>query len=151
MDGWDYSMKEKSMKCKNILLAGLLLTPFVSKADTSCIGITSINPVSFVSEQHPLRFVHCPCNCSGSRHLENSTCITCNHKHASSQVIQTAQTNGTYVNFMPPTQATTSCSNCPRADWIERLIGYVKNKANNCLEKTEHTTISLRFSETKKS
>jgi|GEM_PF-2715590 len=139
------------MKYKNILIVSLLLTPFLTKADTSCIGITSINPVTFVSEQHPLGFVNCSCNCSSSQHLEDSTCITCNHKHASSQVIQTAKTNGNFVNFMPPTQATISCPTCPSADWIERLIGYIETKKMDAhLQKKEPTKVSPRFSESKK-
>jgi hypothetical protein len=138
------------MKRKNILIASLLLTPFLNKADTSCIGITTVNPVTFVTEQHPLKFVNCPCNCSNSRHLEDSTCITCNHKHASAQVIQTAKTNGNFVSFMPPAQAATSCPTCPSADWVETLVGYVKEKADKILEKTERTTVSLHFSESKK-
>jgi hypothetical protein len=116
------------MKNKNILILSLLVTPFLSKADSCCIGITTVNPVTFVSEQHPLRFVNCPCNCSNSSHLEDSTCITCNHKSASSNVIQTAKTNGNFVSFMPPTQATTSCPTCPSADWVETLVGYVEEK-----------------------
>ena len=138
------------MKYKNTLILSLLLIPFISKADTSCIGITSKDPVTFVNTQHPLRHLNCPCNCSGSRHLEDSTCITCNHKHASSQVIQTAKTNGNFVSFMPPAEATTSCPTCPKANWVERLIGYVEEKTNNFLEETEHTTVSLHFSESKK-
>jgi hypothetical protein len=141
-------MEEKIMKYKNILVVNLLLTPFLTKADTSCIGITSINPVTFVSEQHPLGFVNCACNCSSSQHLEDSTCITCNHKHASSQVIQTAKTNGHFVNFMPPAQAVTSSPTSPSADWIEALIGYIKTKKMNTI--LPPTEVSFPFSESKK-
>jgi len=137
------------MKNKNLFILGLLTISQGSKADTSCIGITSINPVTFVNEQHPLGFVNCHCNCSNSRHLDDSTCITCNHKHASSQVIQTAKTNGNFVNFMTPAQATSSCPTCPALDWVETLVGYVETKAT-LHSPRQSTLISVPYSESKK-
>jgi hypothetical protein len=128
------------MKNKNLLILGLLTVSPLTKADTSCIGITTVNPVTFVSEQHPLGFVNCPCNCSNSRHLENSTCITCAHKHANSQVIQTAKTNGNFVNFMPPPQATSSCPTCPATDWVTTLLRHVKEQEDNRLPKEEFSS-----------
>jgi len=77
----------------------------------------------------------------------------CDHKHASSQVIQTAKTNGNFVTFMPPAQAATSCPTCPSADWVERLVGYVeakKAKISADLQKIKLEITTVPYSESKK-
>ena len=135
------------MKNKIILIIGLLSTPFISKADTSCIGFTSIDQVTSVSTQHPLRYVNCPCNCSERPHLEDSCCVMCDHKHGDSQIIQTAKTNGHFINFMLPTQATTSCPSCSNADWVEALVGYIETKVDTNLQKKELPITTVPYSE----
>lgn len=132
------------MKSPKAFLLGLLLAPLVAKADTTCIGITSKNQDKLLSEQHPLNFLNCPCNCSSSSWLDNSRCTTCNHAHASSQVIQTAKTNGTFITFMTPSQAVSAA---PTGDstWFSRLADKVKSKrSKNAATKGNH------FSETNK-
>lgn len=138
------------MKNKIILIISLLSTPFMSKADTSCIGFTSIDPITSVSTQHPLGYLNCPHNCSKYGHLEDSSCTGCGHKHGNSTAIQTAKTNGNFVSFMPPAQATTSCPTCPSADWVERLVGYVEEKTDARLQKKELAITTVPYSESKK-
>jgi len=108
------------------LFIGLFLISFSARADVSCIGIHSTNPDTFTLEQHPVNYLNCPCNCSQYTWIDNGRCITCNHKHGDAQVIQTAKTNGNFVTFMPPSQATTAA---PQGDtsWITRLANTVKN------------------------
>ncbi len=134
---------------KTLFIVSFLVAPFLSKADVSCIGITSTDPITSVSMQHPLRYLNCPCNCSEFKHLSNSACTGCGHKHGNnSGALQTAKTTGKIVHFMPPTQATASCPQCTDTDWVEILVGYVETKA--CLQKKEPTKVSSRFSESKK-
>lgn len=92
------------------LLFSLITCFSIIQGDSSCIGYTTYNLQTGVTEDGPLRYVGCTCNCAQYRWLPNTTCIECDHKHSGAITLGRIQ----FTNF------TTT--------WLPGLMAFVKNK-----------------------
>lgn len=91
-------------------------------ADATCVGMTNVPDLeSNVSQNGPVRFFGCPCNCAQHRWLSNTTCIECNHKHAGAIALGNRQ--------LTP-------------EWFHGLVEYVLNKVTE-----EEKRLKIAYSE----
>ncbi len=94
------------------LLLLLLLIPTISHPDATCVSYTIYNLETGVTEDGPLRYVGCTCNCAQYSWLPNTTCIECGHKHGGAITLGRIQ----FANFTDT--------------WLPGLMAFVKNKEN---------------------